>query len=415
MLLNVSGRFSTAIPHQSTTLSTEPALGVQAGSFRSAGTPAQQSTDGLATELVNAITAQRTLPQSAQAMQQAIGEARKQIAERHKDEDGLDRELSAAALIAETKLLAGQNKNPVTAQQLPRQLLSQFLIGVAGNKDISAIDQNTIEKLVINSSYAKSLGRGESTLGQTLQTIDADTEITRSDKAALQQQVVDSDYAASLGPGTVSFLRNYSSVLEQAKNHPDDLNAVAAATNASYLVEFGDPQRGLSGAKLDNAIGEALGMKEDVIAASDQQQEALASGTLERFAGKQLEATKPIAQQIEKVGGKYAEFNELPVLFEPHDDKSRLQLHVIWRVTNAEGKDTYVDDIGRTYSDLNGYIDNNKLGFGRLIVARDGKLSTDGAGKIGFIEHDHDKGFWDYVEEYGGYVLEGAGIASGVY
>lgn len=101
------------------------------------------------------------------------------------------------------------------------------------------------------------------------------------------------------------------------------------------------------------------------------------------------------------------------MIFAPQG-KDELEQHVLWRVTGADGKTTYVSDEGRTYKDVKDFMDHNKLSFGKLYVAHDGHLSVDANGQVQIDTHDHKKGFWDYAKEIGTDIVEGLAIAGGV-
>ena len=341
-------------------------------------------TDRLVEEMSRGIEQSGVSPENNEDIQKLVISVAQEVADRHKEDAISDDEIAAARLIVLAKALSHQEGNAQMSVILGRQNLAQCLAGLVGSRKNNAVDSIKVAELVINSDYTKSLGRVEATLGQALQAVDGNKQISDADKKAFAQAVYDSDAAHDAGPGTVVFLKNYLKNLARIQDHPDDLDAVSNAVFGSYLVNFGDAAQGLSGVELENGIGLAMNLKP-----------GRPSGNGSLFAGEQLKAIKAIASQIQKLGGKNAKVSAMPVLLESSDSKAGIQKFMLWRVTTAQGKDIYVDTLGQAHNSVNDFIEHNKLGFGRFVVARDGRMTVDRNGKVDVQEIEKS----DYSED----------------
>lgn len=76
--------------------------------------------------------------------------------------DGADfgNALTVGGMIAETKILTSTSTDPVIAKTAAAQLIGQDLVGIAQGGD--AARQAALENLLLDSSYAKTIGRGVS-------------------------------------------------------------------------------------------------------------------------------------------------------------------------------------------------------------------------------------------------------------
>ena len=332
-----------------------------------------EKADQLADEISKSIEQSDVSPTSQEDIQNLVISTAQEVAARHKEDGASDDEIAAARLIVLAKLLSHQEGNAQMSTIRGRQNLAQCLAGLVGSKKNNTVDAIKVAELVINSDYTKSLGRIEATLGQALQTVDGSNQISDADKKAFTQAVYDSDVVHSAGPETAMFLKNYLKNLAHLQDHPDDLNAVSDAIFGSYLVNFGDAAQDLSGVGLENGIGLAMGLKPD---------QSASSGKAALFSGEQLKTIKTIANQIQKLGGKNAKISAMPVLLAPSDGKEGMQKFMLWRVTTAQNKDIYVDTLGQAHNSVNDFIEHNKLGFGRFVVARDGRMTVDQNGKV---------------------------------
>jgi Domain of unknown function (DUF4781) len=421
-----AARSASATPSSAPGASASPSPAPGASASPSAAPsvdPQSQLGSQIATQLLPLTELAQPDAQHGQMLQEAVLNVETQIQLAHEQDTGSENgdsqdfrnALTAGGMIAETKILSSSESDPTLAKTVAGQLLGQDLVGIA-QSDGSGNDpsqQSALENLLLDSAYAKTVGRGASTYGLALQTVDGSNEIDAQQKSALETTIVNSQGVQSLGPDTVTFLKGYLGTMQHAKANPNDLDAVAAATYDASLVSYGDASQNVTGTKLDNLLGAEMGMKPDHPAQSASDKAALQNGTFELYEGDQLQAIQSIAQHIEDAGPG-AQTTLLPVLFDPHDGKAGIEQYPLWRVTDHTGQVTYVDYLGRTYSSVQDFIDNNKLGFGKLIIASDGRMSIGHGGRIDTITHDHSKGFWDYVDQYGGYVLDGAALVGGV-
>lgn len=339
----------------------------------------QGKTDYLVEEMSRGVEQSGVSPKSQEDIQKRVISVAQEVAARHKEDAVSDAEVAAARLIVLAKMLSHQEGNAQMTTIRGRENLAQCLAGLVSSPKSNTVDSIKVAELVINSDYTKSLGRIEATLGRSLQTVNGSKQISDADKKAFAQAVYDSDAARGAGPETVTFLKNYLKNLARLQDHPDDLNAVSDAIFESYLVNFGDAAQGLSGVELENGIGLAMGLKPD---------QALGSGKASLFSGEQLKTIKTIANQIQNLGGKNAKISAMPVLLAPSDSKAGIQKFMLWRVTTAQNKEIYVDTLGQAHNSVNDFIEHNKLGFGRFVVVRDGRMTVNQNGKVDVQEFE---------------------------
>lgn len=338
---------------------------------------AQRKTDQLADEMARSIEQSGVSSKSGEDIQKLVFSAAQEVAARHRDDAASDDEIAAAQIVVLAKLAShregAEQMSAILGRKNLAQYLAQYLAGVVSTNQSKTVDTTKVAQLVINSDYTKSLGRVESTLGQMLQLVDGSEHISAADKAAFEQAVYDSDTARSAGPDTVEFLKDYLGNLARFKEHPNDLQAASDAIFGSYLVNFGDPAQGLSGGELENGIGIAMGLKPD---------HPPGSGNAALFSGEQLKTIRTIGNQIQNLGGKDARISAMPVLLDSPDSKAGIQKFMLWHVTTAQNKDIYVDTLGQAHSSVQDFIDHNKLGSGRFVVARDGHMQVNRSGKV---------------------------------
>lgn len=330
-------------------------------------------TNQLVEEMSRGVEQSGVSPKSREDIQKLVIPVAQEVAARHEEDGASNDEIAAARLIVLAKLQSHQEGTAQMSTIRGRQNLAQCLAGIVSSTKNNNVDSIKIAELVINSDYTKSLGRVEATLGQALQAVDGNNQISDADKKAFAQAVYDSDAARSAGPETVTFLKNYLKDLARLQDHPDDFNAASDAIFGSYLVNFGDVSQGLSGVELENGIGLAMGLQPD---------QASGSGKASLFSGEQLKTIKTIASQIQNLGGKNAKISAMPVLLAPSDSKAGIQKFMLWRVTTAQNKDIYVDTLGQAHNSVNDFIEHNKLGTGRFVVARDGRMTVNQNGKV---------------------------------
>jgi hypothetical protein len=416
--VRASGALDTAAVDEASKILTLAGATTSASGSATGAAPQDLSTtlgDQIATQLASVEGLDRADDQHTNELMQAVLNTEKQLQIQRDDGGGstagdstdFSNAVTAAGMIAETKILTSSTTDPVLKKTAAAQLIGQDLIGIAQGGDPSR--QAALESLLLDSAYTKDIGRGVSTLGLALQSVDASTQLDATQKGSLEQAIVDSNAAKALGADEHAFLKNYLGTMQRAKANPNDLDATAAATYANSLVSYGDTVQSASGAKLDNLIGAELGVKPTHQPKTDADRAAVANGAWELYSGDDLKTIHAITQHL---SGK--QMRSVQALFVPRG-KSTVQQYPLWAVVDGKGKTTgYVDYAGRTYTDLNDFMNHNKLGFGKLVVADGGQLTVTHGGGIATVSHEHKKGFWDYVDQYGGELLDGAALVGGV-
>ncbi|MEH2628694.1 hypothetical protein V1292_006749 [Bradyrhizobium sp. AZCC 1719] len=165
----------------------------------------------------------------------------------------------------------------------------------------------------------------------------------------------------------------------------------AQAPAQRFLFARGDTPQHLRGTDLDNTVGFAMGMPPALPPGTSfaQVQAAVSRGELSLYgSGEHAAAVRVVTDQIRAVaGGDAARVTVLPVTYSSADTGPvRLPL---FRVTGADGRERFVDNIGRAYDNFDDWRENNQLPPGSMAYPSGGHLIARPDGTVA-LEHDAD-------------------------
>lgn len=230
--------------------------------------------------------------------------------------------------------------------------------------------------------------------------------------AKLQRTTIAQENAASLW-NTLPAADRQGDRLHQfiERNHAQLANPIFT----QYMELRGDTARQLGGAALINEIGTAMNLPPDNVPQTPQQVAAFNNGTWEFYKGQSRQAIEPVAQAIRNVGGENAKVTALPVVFSSKE--TGLVQVPLFRVQARDGGDRFVDNVGRTYSSIQDWRDNNKLPAGKVSYPANGHLTPNATGQPDFVtENSHavPDTFWEKAQPWVDGVVTVAGIGAGV-
>lgn len=164
-------------------MATDQAVAARKLSATSEASSQSQFTDQLADAIVARVTARGEVPHDAGAVADLVlaevavagmGSADTPFVDamtRACHDGTFSADLTAAVMLAETKLITSQSRNSDAAQQLGRQLLGQDLLAAMSNRQLTARDQAHIGRLLIKRGYGRGLGSGLTDLAGELQLV----------------------------------------------------------------------------------------------------------------------------------------------------------------------------------------------------------------------------------------------------
>ncbi|MDQ8726896.1 DUF4781 domain-containing protein [Bradyrhizobium sp. LHD-71] len=177
----------------------------------------------------------------------------------------------------------------------------------------------------------------------------------------------------------------------------------------------GDAPQLLQGTDLDNTIGYAMGLPPVLPpgASFEQAQAGISRGELSLYAqGEHAAPVRAVVDQIRTVaGGGAARVTVLPVTYSSAET-GPVQLP-LFRVTGADGRERFVDNIGRAYDDFGDWRKNNQLPPGSMTYPSAGHLSTRPEGSIA-LEHGNTPKTVDTFGEQFSQVVDKAALVGGI-
>lgn len=247
------------------------------------------------------------------------------------------------------------------------------------------------------------LQRRQQQFGASAQTYEQTQDAARMQRVGIVQQRA-TEVMAGLPPGAEG--ETLGQFLEQ--NHA----ALAAPVLAQYLELRGDDSRTLTGSALTNEVGMAMGITPNNVPATPEQQRAFDAGTHEFFTGEARTAIQPVADAIREVGGDNARVTALPIVLSSAE--TGLVQVPLFRVAAADGNgDRFVDNVGRTYENMQDWRDNNRLPPGTISYAENGHLTPDATGRPRMVteaSHAVPDTFWEKAQPW----VDGAITVAGV-
>lgn len=188
-------------------------------------------------------------------------------------------------------------------------------------------------------------------------------------------------------------------------------NAQVTQTFAQYLELRGDAPRELRGVDLVNEVGMAMNIMPNNPPQNADQEARMNAGTWEFYTGAERDAIRPVEEAIRNVGGENARVTALPVMLDSAE--TGLVQVPLFRVEGTDGREHFVDNIGRTYDSFNDWKDNNKLPAGRISYPPDGHLTAGAGGRPAIVtENSHavKDTFWEHAKPW----VDGAALVGGV-
>jgi Domain of unknown function (DUF4781)/DNA/RNA non-specific endonuclease len=188
----------------------------------------------------------------------------------------------------------------------------------------------------------------------------------------------------------------------------------AQASAQRLLSARGDTPQQLRGTDLDNTIGFAMGMPPALPpGASFAQVEAgVARGELSLYAnGEHAAAVRAVTDQIRAVAGADAQVTILPVTYSSAET-GPVQLP-LFRVTGADGRERFVDNIGRAYDNFDDWRENNQLPPGSITYPSGGHLTARPDGTIA-LEHGNTPKTVDTFGEHFTQVVDKVALVGGI-
>jgi hypothetical protein len=194
--------------------------------------------------------------------------------------------------------------------------------------------------------------------------------LNRVDHIGPENVIVSVDASALVdgsAPATVDASVNLAAVDDLGKMEAfteQNYETLVAPTFAQYATLRGDEPRLLNGTDLVNEIGTAMQLAPNNIPADEGAIAQFESGDWELYSGQAMEVIAPVAEAIEGLGTPPARVTTLPITF--HSPEAGIVQLPLFRVEGADGQETFVDNIGRTYQDFQDWRDNNELPPGRV-------------------------------------------------
>ncbi|WP_225672584.1 DUF4781 domain-containing protein [Bradyrhizobium hereditatis] len=112
-----------------------------------------------------------------------------------------------------------------------------------------------------------------------------------------------------------------------------------------------------------------------------QAQAGVSRGELSLYAsGEHAAAVRAVTDQIRAVGGADAQVTVLPVTYSSAET-GPVQLP-LFRVTSADGRERFVDNIGRAYDSFDDWRENNQLPPGSMTYPSGGHLTARPDGSV---------------------------------
>ena len=188
----------------------------------------------------------------------------------------------------------------------------------------------------------------------------------------------------------------------------------AQASAQRLLSGRGDAPQRLRGTDLDNTIGFAMGMPPTLPPGTSfaQVQAGVARGELSLYAsGEHAAAVRAVTDQIRAVAGGDAQVTVLPVTYSSADT-GPVQLP-LFRVTGADGRDRFVDNIGRAYDSFDDWRENNQLPSGSMTYPSGGHLTGRPDGTVA-LEHGNTPKTVDSFGEHFTQVVDKVALVGGI-
>ena len=194
--------------------------------------------------------------------------------------------------------------------------------------------------------------------------------------------------ARGVAPSSLESTVNLAAVdgLNKQRNFVDqNYETLVAPVFAQYATLRGDEPRVLSGTDLVNEIGTAMQIAPNRIPAAEAEIAQLGRGEWELYADEAMEVIAPIADTIRSLGVGASRVSVLPLTF--HSPETGIVQLPLFRVEGANGEETFVDNVGRSYRDFEDWRAHNELPPGRVSFPGDpartqtwGHLATAEAG-----------------------------------
>ena len=184
--------------------------------------------------------------------------------------------------------------------------------------------------------------------------------------------------------------------------------AYAAKVTDAYQTRGTDPQS-LGGEALRNTVGQAMGIRPDMLPQGEPSAEFLERGMNNQFYsnGGNNQAIDDVQRKITELGGPQARVSVVPVTITSKDEGAATV--PVFRVDDkATGEARFVDHTGRTYTDLKDWEENNKLPEGKMTYAKGMDLKSEE------LSHGNTPGVVDSFGEGFGKVMDGVALGAGI-
>ena len=184
--------------------------------------------------------------------------------------------------------------------------------------------------------------------------------------------------------------------------------AYAAKVTDAYQTRGTDPQS-LGGEALRNTVGQAMGIRPDMLPQGEPSAEFLERGMNNQFYsnGGNNQAIDDVQRKITELGGPQARVSVVPVTITSKDEGAATV--PVFRVDDkTTGEARFVDHTGRTYTDLKDWEENNKLPEGKMTYAKGMDLKSEE------LSHGNTPGVVDSFGEGFGKVMDGVALGAGI-
>ena len=181
-----------------------------------------------------------------------------------------------------------------------------------------------------------------------------------------------------------------------------------------FLSTRGDAPQRLRGTDLDNTVGFAMGMPPTLPPGTSfaQAEAGVARGELSLYAtGEHAAAVRAVTDQIRAVGGADAQVSVLPVTYSSAET-GPVELP-LFRVTGADGRERFVDNIGRAYDNFDDWRENNQLPPGSMTYPSGGHLTARPDGTVS-LEHGNTPKTVDTFGEHFTQVVDKVALVGGI-
>ncbi|MDE5453991.1 DUF4781 domain-containing protein [Bradyrhizobium sp. CSA112] len=188
----------------------------------------------------------------------------------------------------------------------------------------------------------------------------------------------------------------------------------AQASAQRLLSTRGDAPQRLRGTDLDNTIGFAMGMPPVLPPGTSfaQAQAGASRGELSLYAsGEHAAAVRAVTDQIRAVGGADAQVTVLPVTYSSAET-GPVQLP-LFRVAGADGRERFVDNVGRAYDSFDDWRENNQLPPGSTTYPSGGHLTARPDGSVA-LEHGNTPKTVDSFGEHFSQVVDKVALVGGI-